>query len=176
LVRDEEAEVSALAHLSDIKNLTLHRIPLNDVWMRDNGPLFLVKSKTSPAEAPALSFVNWQFNGWGEKYDWELDNEVPKTLTDILKLPRFDAPYVMEGGSLEINGEGLCITTEQCLLTSTRNPELNKADLERILNQYLGFDQFIWLKSGLDGDHTDGHIDTISRFANSTTVPSSVTS
>ena len=175
IVRDEEAAASARELLSDVRNVTMHRIPLNDVWMRDNGPLFLLKSKDSPTDAPLVSFVNWNFNAWGEKYDWQLDNEVPKTLAEIFQWPRFDAPYVMEGGSLEINGEGLCITTEQCLLTPTRNPRLNKADLEKILHDYLGFDQVIWLKQGLEGDHTDGHIDTITRFANSTTVLTSVT-
>jgi len=176
LVRDEEAESSARAALESVRQLTLHRIPLNDVWIRDNGPLFLLKQKSSPAEAPALSFVNWGFNAWGGKYDYELDNQVPLALSEILQLPRFDANYVMEGGSLEINGEGACITTEQCLLTPTRNPNLGKADLEKLLSQYLGIDQVIWLKDGLEGDHTDGHVDTITRFANATTVLSSVTS
>ncbi|WP_218110295.1 agmatine deiminase family protein [Oligoflexus tunisiensis] len=176
LVRDEEAETTAKAALEGVSNLTLHRIPLDDVWMRDNGPLFLLKQKTSPATAPALSFVNWGFNAWGGKYDYERDNQVPLALAEILQLPRFDAPYIMEGGSLEINGEGSCLTTEQCLLTPTRNPDLGKADLEKLLSQYLGIDQVIWLKDGLEGDHTDGHIDTITRFANSTTVLTSVTS
>ncbi len=175
IVRDEEAETTARAHLSDVNNLKMHRIPLNDVWMRDNGPLFLVKSKESPIGSPHLSFVNWRFNAWGEKYDWQLDNEVPLALASILDLPHFDAPYIMEGGSLEINGQGACITTEQCLLTPTRNPGLAKADLEKILYEYLGFNQVIWLNMGLEGDHTDGHVDTITRFANPTCVLTSVT-
>jgi agmatine deiminase len=175
LVRDAEAEATAKAALEGVQNLTLHHIPLDDVWMRDNGPIFLLKQKSSPEAAPALSFVNWGFNAWGGKYDSERDNQVPLALAEILQLPRFDAPYIMEGGSLEINGEGACLTTEQCLLTPTRNPDLGKADLEKILSQYLGIDQVIWLKDGLEGDHTDGHIDTITRFASSTTVLTSVT-
>jgi agmatine deiminase len=175
LLRDEEAEASARAALEGVQNLSFHRIPLNDVWMRDNGPLFLLKGKNASATAPALSFVNWGFNAWGGKYDYDLDNQVPLALAEILQLPRFDASCIMEGGSLEINGEGACITTEQCLLTPTRNPNLGKADLERLLSQYLGIDQVIWLKDGLEGDHTDGHVDTITRFANATTVLTSVT-
>jgi agmatine deiminase len=176
LVRDGEAESTAKAALEGVRNITLHRIPLNDVWMRDNGPLFLLKGNKSSAQAPALSFVNWGFNAWGGKYDSDLDNQVPLALAEILQLPRFDAPYIMEGGSLEINGEGTCITTEQCLLTPTRNPDLGKSDLEKLLSQYLGIDQVIWLKDGLEGDHTDGHVDTITRFADETTVLTSVTS
>ncbi|MCX6129667.1 MAG: agmatine deiminase family protein, partial [Proteobacteria bacterium] len=175
LVRDEETETSARRALYDVKNISFHRVPLDDVWLRDNGPNFLLKQASSPSEAPPISLVNWQFNAWGRKYDWQKDNQAPLALEEILQIPRFDNPLVMEGGSLELNGQGLCLTTEQCLLSPERNPGIGKAELELALKDYLGLEQVVWLKSGLEGDHTDGHIDTITRFAHSTTVLSSVT-
>jgi len=163
LVRDEESEGSAWAMLSGVESLSIERIPLNDVWMRDNGPTFVVRSGTEGC-APALGLVDWRFNAWGQKYDWALDDQVPRIISGILGMSRFVAPLVMEGGSLEVNGEGACLTTEQCLLSPLRNPGLGKAELERALRDHLGVTQVIWLRSGLEGDHTDGHVDTFARF------------
>lgn len=175
LVRDEEASQSARAALGSCPQLTFHSVPLDDVWLRDNGPIFIKREKAlSMPQQAHLTFVNWRFNSWGEKYEWDLDNDAPLAIAQSLKMPYFDVDLVMEGGSLEVNGLGACLTTEQCLLSPKRNPKLSKGDIEKYLHQYLGLDQIIWLKRGLEGDHTDGHIDTISRFVGTHTVLSSI--
>jgi agmatine deiminase len=149
--------------------------------MRDNGPIFLTRDSASgPAadsdsDALAAAYVNWRFNAWGAKYPYEQDNLVPERLAPTLGLPRFEPGIVMEGGSLDIDGQGLCLTTRQCLLTPTRNPDLTPSHIERYLSDYLGIKQVIWLNDGLEGDHTDGHVDTITRFVAPRTVVTSVT-
>jgi agmatine deiminase len=163
LVRDVGAETDARARLSDTENLTFHRVPLNDVWFRDNGPLFITRG-------PELSLTNWKFNAWGEKYEWELDNAAPEALVQFLQISHWDVDMVLEGGSLEQNGRGVALTTAQCLLTPQRNPHLSVAQIEEALRQNLGIEKLLWLESGLEGDHTDGHIDTITRFINETTI------
>lgn len=173
LVRDEEAEQSAKLALSDISNLTLHRIPLNDVWLRDNGPIFIVPIEAA-TEGSRLAAVNWRFNAWGQKFAWDLDDKAPLAICNFLQIPRFDVDVVMEGGALELNGSGSCITTEQCLLSPFRNPSLGKEDIAQYLKDYLGVEQLIWLKQGLEGDHTDGHIDTITRFCDEQTIVTSI--
>jgi agmatine deiminase len=175
LLRDEEAETSAKAALGSIAGVSFHRVPLDDVWMRDNGPIFVRRPQTATDGQSNFAYVNWRFNAWGGKYDFERDNLVPELLAPVLKMPRFEPGIVMEGGSLEVDGEGLCITTKQCLLTPTRNPDLSPADLERYLHDYLGIQRVIWLNDGLEGDHTDGHVDTITRFIGPGSVVTSVT-
>ncbi len=167
VVRDHEAKQSALGQLGQRQGITLHERPLDDVWMRDNGPIFI-------RQGSKLALTNWLFNAWGEKYDWQKDNLIPAYVAEYLKLPRVDINCVMEGGSLEINSQGLLITTEQCLLTPTRNPNMTKRDIEATLGQHLGVKETIWLKQGLEGDHTDGHIDTITRFVSDDVVLTSV--
>ena len=167
VVRDGEALGSAQAALAGLAGVTYHQRPLDDVWMRDNGPTFVTKGGE-------VAMVDWRFNAWGEKYDWALDDQIPPYVAKTLGLRRFVADVVMEGGSIETNGEGLCLTTAQCLLEPGRNPGRTRRDLEGILGDYLGFEQVIWLEEGLEGDHTDGHIDTITRFAGPRTIITSV--
>ena len=171
LLRDDEAALSAKSALAGLKSVTFHDLPLDDVWMRDNGPIF-VRGAGAPLN---YAYVNWEFNAWGGKYDFAKDNMVPKRLSEILGVPRFDAGIVMEGGSLDVDGLGTCLTTKQCLLTPTRNPHLSASDIEGYLNDYLGLSQVIWLHNGLEGDHTDGHVDTITRFVSPGVIVTSVT-
>jgi len=132
----------------------------NDSWLRDNGPTFVTNGSGEVAG------INWKFNAWGEKYfPWELDNLVAPKLLKRLEIPCFDAPLVLEGGSIHVDGEGTLLTTEECLLNKKRNPHLTKEEIEELLKQYLNIEQVIWLKRGLDGDETDGHIDNIACFA-----------
>lgn len=132
----------------------------NDAWIRDNGPTFLVDP------AGQLAGVNWKFNAWGGKYSpWDLDDKVAPQILESVKATRFDAPLVMEGGSLHTDGEGTLITTEECLLNPNRNPGLGRGDIEEYLRQYTGVEKIIWLKRGLSGDETDGHVDNIACFA-----------
>ncbi|OMD46405.1 agmatine deiminase [Paenibacillus borealis] len=141
-------------------NVTLLPIRHNDAWLRDNGPTFVL------GEDGVLAGVNWKFNAWGGKYSpWDLDDEVAPQILEQLKMKRFDAPLVMEGGSIHTDGEGTLITTEECLLNTNRNPELDRADIEEYVRKYTGTESIIWLKRGLSGDETDGHVDNIACFA-----------
>ncbi len=168
-VRDEEAEGDARARLNalgaPLANITFHRLPLNDVWFRDNGPLFLRNPKGH------VALTDWGFNAWGEKYaPWDADDSAPATVARTLDMKRFAVPVIMEGGSLELNSHGVCLTTRSCLLSPQRNPDLGEEELKGILRDTLGVKHLIWLERGLEGDHTDGHIDTIVRFTNDTTI------
>jgi agmatine deiminase len=150
----------------DSAQVIFHTIATVDVWMRDYGPTFLVK----PGERP-LAFVDWIFNAWGEKYrPYMADDGVAREIARLLDIPVFEAGVVLEGGSIEVNGEGICLTTEQCLLNRNRNPHLTRTQIEQVLKDYLGVGRVIWLGEGIAGDDTDGHIDDIARFVNPTTV------
>ena len=143
-------------------------MPHQDLWLRDSGPIFVARNDH-------LVLVDWEFNGWGGKYPADLDNQIPTHVARILDSgPPYQPGIVMEGGSLEVNGQGLAITTRQCLLTPTRNPTLSERDLELALGQYLGIHEVVWLDDGLEGDHTDGHIDTITRFVDEGTIVTSI--
>ncbi len=145
-------------------DIQLHPIVTNDCWARDHGPIFI----TRPGE---LALVDWGFNSWGGKYGpWDDDDQVPTQVADLLGLPRFSPGIILEGGSIDVNGQGLALTTEQCLLNRNRNPHLTRTDLEQYLRDYLGVEQVLWLGEGIVGDDTDGHIDDLARFVNPTTV------
>jgi agmatine deiminase len=168
-VRDEEAENDARARLqrldAPLAHITFHRLPLNDVWFRDNGPLFIQNAEGH------VALTDWGFNAWGEKYaPWDSDDRAPVAVAQTLNMQRFAVPYIMEGGSLEGNSQGVCLTTRSCLLSQQRNPNLGEMDLEELLHDYLGFKHVVWLERGLEGDHTDGHIDTIVRFTDDKTI------
>ena len=171
-VADDESETDARRRLEQTKNglenIHFYRAKLDDVWFRDIAPLFVRNA------AGEVAATDWRFNGWGGKYRWRNDTHVPELVAAKLDMTRFDIPIVMEGGALEINGEGVCLTTRQCLLNPNRNPELSQSEIETYLKQYLGIDQVVWLGFGLEGDKTDGHIDTLTRFADDATIITSV--
>jgi agmatine deiminase len=152
---------------ADLAHVTLLEIPTIDVWMRDYGPTFVTRAgRDNPRAAN-----DWIFNGWGGKYrSYESDERVAKEVTALLEMPVFNHPVVLEGGSIEVNGAGTCLTTEQCLLNPNRNPHLNRDDIENFLRETLGVSHVIWLGEGIAGDDTDGHIDDIARFVGPTTV------
>ena len=157
IVRSEEAENDARARLVGC-DVGFHRRMHDDIWLRDCAPIFV----TNGSEIAA---VDWIFNGWGDKFKHDLDNQLPEFIADLAGVQRFVPNVVMEGGALEVNGAGVLLTTRQCLLEKHRNPDLSAADLERSLSDYLGVQKILWLEDGMENDHTDGHIDTISRFA-----------
>ena len=170
LVNDQVAETEVAARLKSARapteNVTLLKIPTVDVWMRDYGPSFL----TRPGDQP-LAFNDWIFNGWGGKYkSYEEDERVARQIAGLLGVPVFKQPIVLEGGSIEVNGAGICLTTEQCLLNRNRNPQLSQVEIEEYLKNSLGVRQVLWLGEGIVGDDTDGHIDDIARFVDPTTV------
>jgi agmatine deiminase len=150
----------------DTGGIRFHIADYADVWFRDYGPTFVVNRKSG-----SLAMVNWTFNAWGGKYP-ELagDTRVPLLMNREMGLPVFTPGIVLEGGSIEVNGCGTAITTEACLLNPNRNPRLSREEIEAYLEAYLGAGHVIWLKRGIAGDDTDGHIDDIARFVNPTTV------
>lgn len=132
----------------------------NDAWLRDNGPTFVINGKGE------IAGINWRFNAWGEKYaPWDQDNEVAAKILEAFDITCFDAPLVLEGGSIHSDGEGTILTTEECLLQHNRNPSLSKEEIENYLRLFLHAEKVIWLKQGLAGDETDGHVDNIACFA-----------
>lgn len=159
-------DVSSLAHPLDIR-----QVPLNDVWARDSGPIFIRNEQEN-----RVRLTNWEFNSWGGKYDpWDDDNKIPHFISDTFNIEAYSPGKVLEGGSIETNGKGLFLTTESVLLNPNRNPELKKSDIEMYMHDYLGAEKIIWLKNGLKGDDTDGHIDDLSRFVNDHTVVTTLT-
>jgi agmatine deiminase len=132
----------------------------DDCWMRDTGPSFLVDGKGG------IAGVSWRFNGWGGKFpDHADDAEVASQVLEHTGTRRYDAPLVLEGGAIHVDGEGTVLTSEQCLLNPNRNPDLSKPEVEDLLHAYLGAEKVIWLGKGLVGDETDGHVDTLACFA-----------
>lgn len=132
----------------------------DDSWMRDNGPTFLINDKGEVAG------VNWKFNSWGEKYKpYDKDDEVARKVLDLYNVKSFHAPLILEGGSIHVDGEGTLITTEECLLNKNRNKEMTRENIEEALKNYLSVEKIIWLKQGLYGDETDGHVDNVACFA-----------
>lgn len=158
LVNEDDLAL-AQRHL-DEPNIELIPIAHSDAWLRDNGPTFLVGPNGE------LAGVNWKFNAWGGKYaPWDLDDEVAPQILERMGVRRFDAPVVMEGGSIHVDGEGTLLTTEECLLNVNRNPELSRNQIEEILKQFVNIEKIIWLGRGLAGDETDGHVDNVACFA-----------
>ena len=143
-----------------MSNVKLFDFPTNDTWCRDHGPIFLKNAKSG--ETAIVDFI---YNAWGGKFSpWDLDDAIPQRVAQSLSLRRFKIPFVCEGGALEVNSKGVLLTTESVILNPNRNPGKSKAEAERILIESLGLEQVLWLKSGMEGDDTDGHIDTLTRF------------
>jgi agmatine deiminase len=146
------------------RNVIFHRIKSVDVWARDYSPIFVKSAK-------GIAAVKWVFNAWGGKYeDLKRDNETGESIAQKTGLSIFRPGIVLEGGSLDVNGKGALLTTEQCLLNKNRNPKLSKSQIEDYLMNYLGVDKIIWLKNGIEGDDTDGHVDDFARFIGKDTV------
>jgi agmatine deiminase len=122
-----------------------------------------------------LAVVDWRYNAWGGKYPpYDDDDVVPQRVAEVLGLPVFSPGIVMEGGSLDVNGNGTLLTTEACLLNPNRNPHLDKKQIEQCLRDYLGVTNILWLGDGIVGDDTDGHVDDLARFVNPNTVVATV--
>jgi agmatine deiminase len=146
------------------EHIRVVEISYNDSWMRDCGPIFV---KDDEGE---VRVVNWQFNAWGGLYDglyfpWDLDEQVPVKVAEIERLDRYDAPMVLEGGAINVDGEGTLLTTEECLLSPGRNPHLSKEEIEAYLSAYLNIEKVIWLGRGVDPSETNGHVDGVCCFA-----------
>jgi agmatine deiminase len=137
--------------------------PTNDSWIRDHGPIFV--NRISDSDGPAQVALDWIFNSWGQKYGaHDLDDAIPRKLGARYGFEVLEPGMVLEGGSIEVNGEGLLLTTEACLLNKNRNPHLSQPAIEEYLMTYLGVTHVLWLGDGIAGDDTDGHIDDLARF------------
>ena len=149
---------------ANLPNIYFHQWPTDRVWTRDSGPIF-IKNDAS------LAITNWRFNAWAKYDNWQLDNEVPDHVAKELRLQQWtpmigDHRVVLEGGSIDVNGAGTLITTEECLLSTVqqRNPGISREQLEKVFHDYLGIDQVLWMNRGIAGDDTHGHVDDITRF------------
>jgi len=193
--REEERTRALLARANALRDsVVFHRWPTNRVWTRDFGPIFVTRSETGasgriagrgrpaphePARAgapPDIALLNFAFTAWAKYPDWELDDQIPQRVARELKLrewrPEAEAGgrahrVVLEGGSIDVNGAGMMLTTNECLLSSDkqcRNPALGRAEMERVFRDYLGVEKTIWLNRGIAGDDTHGHVDDIARF------------
>jgi agmatine deiminase len=145
-----------------------HRIPTDDAWVRDHGPIFVVRERDGVRETAVLDF---RFNAWGEKYPpWERDDAVPGAVARELGLRRFPVASVLEGGAIDGNGRGAILTTESCLLNPNRGGARTREGAERLLADQLGASRVLWLAGGIEGDDTDGHVDAVARFVAPDTV------
>ncbi len=141
-------------------------LPIDDSWMRDNGPIFVTTARGD------VAMVHFRFNSWGEKYlPYDKDARLPELLAGALGVRRYEAPMVLEGGSFFVDGDGTLLTTEQCLLQPNRNPDLSRDQIEDHLRDFLGVESFVWLPTGMAGDRdTDGHIDGVAQIVRPGTV------
>ena len=135
----------------------------NDAWIRDCGPTFLVR------EQGGLRGVDWDFNAWGGLvnglyFPWDLDQAVAQKVLEIERTPRYKAPLVLEGGSIHVDGQGTCLTTQECLLSPGRNPHLSQDEIESYLKEYLNVEVVLWIPHGVYNDETTGHVDNLACF------------
>lgn len=170
-VADEAMKTFATGHLQtagvNLANVEFFFHPTNDAWCRDHGPAFLI----NPDAVQKKVVVDWDYNAWGGKYPpFDLDDVVPTLIANHYSLPVYHPGIIMEGGSVEFNGEGTILTSTCCLLNENRNPHLNREQLENYLHAYYGAKQVLWVEDGIVGDDTDGHIDDTIRFVNEDTV------
>jgi len=182
IVNDAKAEDGARTILTDTNVLPtledrigFHQWPTNRGWLRDSGPIF-VKHK-----AGEIALTNWKFNAWAKYKNWQLDNTLPEEIAKLRECETFEASVqvdgvirqmVLEGGSIDVNGRGLLLTTEECLLSEVqqRNPGLTREEIEIMLGRMLGVNKVLWLARGIVGDDTHGHVDDIARFVGPRTV------
>ncbi len=166
-VDNEEVKKDLLKRLEkfDVRgDVKIHIIPTNDAWCRDYGAIFLKNDQNT------LLALDFRFNAWGGKYPYELDDKVARKMAEILGVECISVDMVLEGGSIDVNGEGCLLTTESCLLNPNRNPGMSKEEIELNLKNFLGVEKVLWLKEGIIGDDTDGHIDDITRFVSKDTI------
>jgi agmatine deiminase len=184
IVQDAKEERRAQGILrragANLDQVSFHQWPTDRVWTRDSGPIFVRNSEGH------VAITNWHFNAWAKYDDWHLDDQVPSRVANLLGLPEWQPlivlndgkqrRLVLEGGSIDANGQGTLLTTEECLLSEVqqRNPGVSREQLEQAFFDYLGVDQVIWLGRGVAGDDTHGHIDDISRFVGPTTIVTAV--
>jgi agmatine deiminase len=155
LVAADEDAAAAARKLAPFATVLVE--PFGDIWLRDTGPIIL-------GQGGARRAARFRFNGWGGKYDLPGDDSVGRRLAETLGMAPDGHDWILEGGAIDVDGTGLAVTTEQCLLNPNRNPGLDKAAIEARLRADLGIERLLWLGEGLLNDHTDGHVDNLARF------------
>jgi agmatine deiminase len=184
LVEDAKTQRRATGILeragANLDRVSFHIWPTDRSWTRDSGPIFIRNA------AGQVAVTNWRFNAWAKYSNWQLDDQVPGRVRALLEVPEWQPSFhlgdgspqrlVLEGGSIDTNGQGALLTTEECLLSEVqqRNPGVGRAQLERAFHEFLGIDQVIWLNRGIAGDDTHGHVDDISRFVAPLTIVTAV--
>ena len=168
---EEDIKTKLLSSGVNMSQVFLYDIPTNDSWIRDYGPNFLVRDTEDCRE---IAINDWDFDSWGRKYKWELDDLVTSIIAEQMDFPKFKPEIVLEGGAIEVNGRGTCLTTDSCILNPNRNDGIRRERMEEFLKNYLGVSKIIWLSGDLEGDDTDGHIDNLARFVNPTTIACSL--
>ncbi len=171
---DRGASVRELLRRSSVSTnqVRFHHHPTNDCWVRDHGPIYVVRDHQGGRQR---AIVDWGYNAWGEKYPpFDLDNQIPRRIAEEFHELRFDPGMILEGGSIEVDGCGLLLTSEACLLHPNRNPALSRGEIEQRLRDYLGVNKILWLGEGIVGDDTDGHIDDMTRFVGPSRVVTAV--
>jgi agmatine deiminase len=175
VVQDKAAEakvrkILALANV-DLSRVRFFAIPTDRVWLRDSGPIFVVSPRGE------VGITHWRFNAWAKYDNWRLDAKAPLHINRRLRLPIVQPIYrdqrvVLEGGSIDVNGAGVLLTTEECLLgdVQARNPGLSRTDYEEVFARYLGVRKTVWLGNGIAGDDTHGHVDDLARFVSASTI------
>jgi agmatine deiminase len=170
---------------ANLERVCFHCWPTDRSWTRDTGPIFVRNVEGE------VAITDWRFNGWAKYDDWQLDDKLPARVAKTLKLQSWQPAVmhsggrigvgkgqrvVLEGGSIDTNGHGILLTTEECMLSEVqqRNPSMSREQMERVLHDYLGIDQVLWLGRGIAGDDTHGHVDDITRFAGPETILTAV--
>ena len=168
---EQEKTVRKLLRSCPPERVEYFHIPTDEPWCRDHGPIFVKRDKS-----PQLAVLNFGFNAWGYKLSpFDEDNAVPPAVAKALGLPVFNFEhFILEGGSIDTNGQGTLLTTESCLLNPNRNPTLDRTAIEKKLRDKLGVKKILWLGDGIEGDDTDGHVDDITRFIGPSTVITAV--
>ena len=191
LVNDEAAEKRAIGMLrrqgANLARLHFHLWRTDRVWLRDSGPIFIKKfAEGSVKPDGEVALTNWKFNAWAKYDNWRNDNLIPSHVEKLYGMKAFEPTVtladgtqhrlVLEGGSIDTNGAGVMLTTEECLLSEVqqRNPGVSKEQLEAAFAEYLGIEKVIWLNRGCAGDDTHGHVDDITRFVGENTILTAV--
>ncbi|MGI8908302.1 MAG: agmatine deiminase family protein [Candidatus Sumerlaeaceae bacterium] len=161
----------------DLKLVRFFTIETDRVWVRDFGPIFVVKDGRGGSRS--VGMTNWHFNAWAKYDDWKRDDAVPDQLARKLKVDQWkpvsgdpERRIVLEGGSIDVNGSGLLLTTEECLLSEVqqRNAGMSRQQIENSMADYLGIQKVLWLRNGIAGDDTHGHVDDLARFTDASTI------
>jgi agmatine deiminase len=151
--------------LAGVANVEFAEVPTNDAWLRDTGPVFLVRSAAAAGATAARAAVCWDWNAWGGKYPpWDDDARVSRAVATRLGLRTFAPGLVLEGGAIETDGAGTLLVNERCVVDERRNPGVDRAAMDRVLRAQLAVERVLWVGGELAGDDTDGHIDQLARF------------